>query len=482
MGMKFDDLLQLCASGRLDVQADSRLAGPDSVFVAIPGENQDGARYMADALAKGCTHIVCSETATIPDHGGDYSLIRHPDPREALWRLASARWQPEAESLKVIGITGTNGKTTSSYLLEKIISGAGHACGILGTVGYLWPGHEENAPLTTPDAPRLHSMLSKMASAGANWAIMEVSSHALSQQRVGGINFSGALFTNLTQDHLDYHSDLESYFRAKAILFLDLPKKDKVIAINSDDPFGRRLLELAPQALSFGLHNAMPGKRHLKGEILHSSIQGLRLKMRLGKEEWELSSPLVGQFNAMNLLGVQAMALELGFSPESFSSLENFHGVPGRLERVVNNRGLNIFVDYAHTPDALTNVLAALRGAGFRRLITVFGCGGDRDRGKRPLMAMAVAQLSDIAILTSDNPRHEDPLAIIQDARPGLAKAFQPIIEPDRREATAKAISLLEPEDALLIAGKGHENYQIIGDERIHYSDQEVAREILQCL
>ena len=479
---RFATLLEQVARGGVEVRADSRQVGPGDVFVAVPGATEDGARFIPAARAAGAAAVVCTpEAAAACEDGPACRVIPHPDPREALWRLAAARWRTAEHPLKVIGITGTNGKTTSAYLLEHLFTAAGHKTGVLGTVSYRWPGHVENAPLTTPDPLSIHAMLARMAEAGVDVAVMEVSSHALEQQRVGGIPFAGALFTNLTQDHLDFHPDMEQYFAAKARLFRELRAQDKALAVNADDAWGRRLLEDCPAAISYGLHAAAAGQRHLQGEILHSGTAGLHLRMSLAGESWELRSPLVGQFNALNLLGVQALALGLGVPQASLQALASFRGVPGRLERVENPRGLNVFVDYAHTPDALVNVLQALRGAGFRRIVAVFGCGGNRDRGKRPRMGEAVASYADVAVLTSDNPRFEDPEAILQDVLPGLKDAREVLVEVDRRTATRKALEMLGPQDALLIAGKGHEDYQIIQGVKHHYSDQEVVREILGC-
>ena len=324
-------------------------------------------------------------------------------------------------------------------------------------------------------------MLAQMDAKGVDVAVMEVSSHAIDQQRICGVPFAGAAFTNLTQDHLDFHNDMESYFKTKARLFLELPRAEKALAVNADDPWGRRLLELCPRALSFGLQQGPPRRRHLWGELLSAGTGGCHLRMHLKGRIWELRSPLVGAFNASNLLTVQALALEMGLEPEQFAALEGFTGVCGRLERVNNPQGLNVFVDYAHTPDALVNVLKALRGAGFKRIITVFGCGGNRDRSKRPLMGEAVARYADVAVLTSDNPRFEEPQAILQDVLPGLREAREVLVEVDRRTATARALDMLDKDGALLIAGKGHEDYQIIQGVRHHYSDQEVVRELLHC-
>jgi UDP-N-acetylmuramoyl-L-alanyl-D-glutamate--2,6-diaminopimelate ligase len=326
-------------------------------------------------------------------------------------------------------------------------------------------------------------MLAEMDKAGVSDVFMEVSSHAIDQQRVAGIAFSAALLTNLTQDHLDYHQDMESYFAVKARLFQapeagGLPLAGKVRVVNADDPYCRRLL--SGEAIGFGLAEPPEDlERRLVGRVDSLSPSGMRLSMSFEGKSWELSSPLVGNFNAMNLLGVQAMALGLGLSAADFGALSAFSGVPGRLERIANGQGLNVFVDYAHTPDALANVLTALRAAGFARIVAVFGCGGNRDRAKRPLMGQAVAKFADVAVLTSDNPRFEDPEAIMADVLPGLAECKEVIVLADRRAALARAVGLAGPRDALLVAGKGHETYQQIGEVKRPFSDQETLRELL---
>lgn len=484
MQREFAGLLERCRKGDIEIRSDSRAVSEGDVFVAVPGVTEDGARFIPAAVAAGCSVVVCRPDAAEISvaQSADCHIIYHEDPREALWRLAAARWRTDGSGIRVVGVTGTNGKTTSAYLLEHLFSAMGQKVGVLGTVSYRWPGHCEPAPLTTPDPLRIHEMLAAMRDAGVDVAVLEVSSHAIDQQRVCGVPFAGVAFTNLTQDHLDFHKDMESYFRTKARLFLDLPKAGKGMAINADDAWGRRLLELCPQALSFGLQQGPPRQRHLWGELLSAGTAGCHLRMHLDGHRWELCSPLVGAFNASNLLTVQALALEIGVPPDALASLRYFRGVPGRLERIDNPQGFNIFVDYAHTPDALVNVLKALRGAGFQRIITVFGCGGDRDRTKRPLMGEAVARYSDVAVLTSDNPRFEKPEDIIADVLPGLKAAEETLVEVDRRTATSKAVAMLGKDDALLIAGKGHEDYQIIQGVRHHYSDQEVVREILQCV
>lgn len=479
----FQKLVAACRAGEKSVQVDSRKVGRGDIFVAMPGSRVDGAEFIGQAAARGASAVVCEpcHLDMARNAAPACDAVAVEDSRKALGELAKAQFHTDRLPLKVIGITGTNGKTTCAWLLEHLFSALGHKCGVLGTVDYRWPGHREPASLTTPGCLELHSMLARMRDAGADMAIMEVSSHALALERIAGLVFAGAIFTNLTQDHLDFHRDMEDYYQAKARLFLELPDSAKAMAINYDDAHGRRLCGQAQGALTWGLSGEGPGARHLGGEIESLSPRGMRLAMMFQGYRWRLETPLVGAFNAANLLAVQALALALGLSPDELGVLASFRGVPGRLERVAAESGLHIFVDYAHTPDALENALRALRGAGFRRIVTVFGCGGNRDRGKRPLMGEAVARNSDIAVLTSDNPRNEEPLAIMEDVRPGLARAHEVHADPDRRAATAIALKLLRPGDALLIAGKGHEDYQIVGNEKHHYSDQETVRELLGC-
>ncbi len=502
--MEFTDLLHTVRTQDIHITVDSRTVQEHGIFVAITGVQADGTAYISAAVAAGAAFIVCDtqNTAdtirnTVLDAGA--IIIHHPEPRKALWQLAAARYKTEElcqkHTIRIIGVTGTNGKTTSAYILEHLFNRLGHKVGVLGTVSYRWPGHEEPAPLTTPDSLTIHNMLKRMAEAGVSIVIMEVSSHALLQERVGGIPFAGALFSNLTQDHLDFHKDMEEYFVAKSLLFTDLPIKNKAIAINTDDTFGARLFELCatPSALAYGLNNsAHATNSYVQGHICSMSTKGIHMRMQWGAHTWELHSPLVGAFNAYNLLGVQSLALGLGVSIKDLAHLENFRGVCGRLERVDNTLHLHVFVDYAHTPDALKNVLQSLRDTGFHKIITVFGCGGNRDKSKRPLMGQAVAQWSDVAVVTSDNPRFEEPEAIIADIIPGIQdcptarEGLEIIVEPDRRTATAKALQLLQKPAyagaALLIAGKGHEDYQIIAGVKHDYSDQRIVQEIVACV
>jgi len=480
--LSFAALLEELRTQRLEIRIDSRRVARGDVFAALRGTKHDAAAFIPQALEAGASVIVCGAEAADRVRSSAARLVVHQgDERAALRQMAQARYHTETLPFPVLGVTGTNGKTTTAFLLEHLFASRGKKSGLLGTVEYRWPGFRCPAPLTTPDILELHRMLDAMRQAGVEAAVMEVSSHALVQQRVGGVNFAGAIFTNLTQDHLDYHPDMESYYTAKAGLFLELPDPGKACVVNADDPYGLRLLQACNNGIGFGLTGTRAGRAHLAGEILSSGRDGLHLRMDFEGARWELRSPLVGAFNALNLLGAQALWLGMGFPREELTCLEAFKGVPGRLERIENPSGLHIFVDYAHTPDALVNVLQALRAAGFARIVAVFGCGGDRDRTKRPLMGAAAAKYADVAVLTSDNPRGEDPEAIMRDVLPGLKEARQLVREADRREATRQALGLIGPNDALLVAGKGHEDYQIIGGTRHPYSDQQVIRELLEC-
>lgn len=485
MSQTYEELLHQVRGGRA-VTADSRRVTPGCVFIAVRGATEDGTKYVPQAVKAGATAVVADAGA--PEEllaclkGTDVCLVRHRDTRFALSEMACAAAHTDELPMTIIGITGTNGKTTCAYLLERLFTALGHRVGVMGTVNYRWPGHVQAAPLTTPDPISLHRNIADMAAAGCDVCVMECSSHAIDEKRVQHVPFAGACFTNLTQDHLDYHKDMESYFQAKSHLFTDVPRLDKAVATNADDAYGVRIAGLAGGCVTYGFGGCPAGcspERHLHGELLEQGTGGIRLRMTFQGKSWEFHSPLIGRFNADNLLTAQSMALALGVKPEDLNALAGFRGVPGRVERVLNKKGLHVFVDYAHTPDALINVLQALRGAGFRRIVTVFGCGGNRDRGKRPLMGEAVAKLSDVCVLTSDNPRFEDPEAIIRDVLPGLRDAKELVVEADRRKATEKACAMLGPEDGLLIAGKGHEDYQIVNGVKHHYSDQEVVRDIL---
>ncbi len=477
--MNWDEVVKEVGQGR-PVRTHSGQVRPGDVFVALPGTRVSGAEFVAHAFERGAGYIV-GDHCINPPQGLKDRFIVHPDPREALGQLARTFYKTDNYDFSLVGITGTNGKTTIAYLLENLFKFLGYSVGVMGTISYRWPGFEQEASLTTPDCLTLHGMLAQMGKEKVDVIFMEVSSHALEQKRVAGLNFDRVVFTNLSQEHLDYHQDMEAYFQAKARLFCPPLAKPGSAVVNLDDPYGQRLFSDINTGLGFGLnshdHEDWPC---LHGKIRSSSRQGLRLAMDHNGQTWEIETGMIGRHNALNLLATQAVGLKMGLDPSDFQCLSSFSGVPGRLERVVNGKGYTIFIDYAHTPDALTNVLSALKELNSNRLIVVFGCGGDRDRDKRPLMGQAVAGYADTAVLTSDNPRHEDPARIMQDVLSGLQGNLRIIQEVDRYRAIKIALTKMHEDDILLIAGKGHETYQEIGDEKRPFSDYEVVQALLE--
>ncbi|MEW6387617.1 MAG: UDP-N-acetylmuramoyl-L-alanyl-D-glutamate--2,6-diaminopimelate ligase [Thermodesulfobacteriota bacterium] len=465
---------------------------PAGIFVALKGQRTDGHRYLSQALKKGAKVVVTEEEWDPPPA---VTVVRVPQARLALAHLSAAFYDHPSREMTLVGITGTNGKTTTTYLLEAIHQAAGHRVGVVGTVNYRVGGRTWPAPVTTPESLDLHRLLREMLDLGVSHVVMEVSSHALDLRRVDQAAFAAGVFTNLSQDHLDYHRNLEDYFAAKSRLFLEIlangAASQGLAVLNLDDPRG------------FDLHKQVQVPRLTYGHHPESQVRplahrfhrhGLTVRLHTPRGELELTSRLVGAFNLANIMAAAATALGLGIPPETIArGIADLTGVPGRLERFGPPAGPSVFVDYAHTPAALDNALTTLENLGFARLITVFGCGGDRDRGKRPLMGRAAAGASHLVIVTSDNPRTEDPLAIISQIEPGiqargliklsLAAARRGdrgyLVIPDRREAIRTAVHLSRPEDAVLIAGKGHENYQIWGEEKIHFDDRE---EVVQAL
>ena len=483
-------IIEQAALNKIAIATDSRNVTKGALFLAIPGVVHDGAKFVPDAVQRGAKYLICREdlAANISAKYPNLNVCGVANVRLAQAKVAAAYYHTKEEKLKIIGVTGTNGKTTTTYLLEALFTAKGSKVGVLGTINYRYPGHLEPAPLTTPDALTTHKMLAEMAKVGCSHCVMEVSSHAIDQSRIAEVPFTVCSFSNLTQDHLDFHQTMANYFAVKKRLFTDFGREDKTSVLNLDDPYGRELAKELPKICTYGLKPLQELQdlgckleNHLQGELLSSNTQGIHLKLHYQGTSWELQTPLIGAFNASNLLATMAIGLSLGLEPKDFAPLSEFHGVPGRLERIkVPHK--HIFVDYAHTPDALKNVLQALRQAGFTKIITVFGCGGNRDRQKRPLMGEMVAKYADIAVLTSDNPRYEEPQAILDDVMPGLKGAKEVQVEVDRKKATHLALNLLQDEhDCVLIAGKGHEDYQIIQGVRHHYSDQEVVREFYQC-
>lgn len=463
------------------VVSDSRQVREGRVFVAVPGTREDGARYIPDACARGAAAVVTEETATVPK--GTARVIV-PDARAALSALAAAFNGRPADSLRTIGVTGTNGKTTCAYVLRDILEAAGVPTGCLTTVTYEVGGRSIPASRTTPGAPELHGLLRQMVGAGCRAAVMEVSSHALVQQRVADVGFDVVAFTNLTRDHLDYHGSMAAYFDAKVGLFRHAGTDRKAVGVvNVDDPWGERLA-LRPDVDITRVTCGTSADALVRAEDVALTANGLAFTLVTpwGKNQ-RIKSRLLGRFNVSNLLAVAAMAGVLGVPMDTVAEVLRTRGpVRGRLDHVVARRAGDVFVDYAHTDDALTNVLATLREITRGKLIVVFGCGGDRDRTKRPLMGRAVSRGADHAVLTSDNPRSESPDAIIAEVLPGIEDALPCDVIPDRREAIRHALALLSRGDVLLVAGKGHEAFQELANRTVTFDDRRVIAEELEAL
>ena len=469
------------------VTGDSRAAVPGTLFFALPGTEHDGHDFVPDAVRRGALAVVAERK--VPS--APAALLLAPSSRHAMAIAAANFHGRPADALPVVGVTGTNGKTTVAWLVEACLRAAGVPAGLLGTVVHRWPGVERPARHTTPESTEIQAMLAAARAAGARSAVLEVSSHALAQERVAGIRFRAAGFTNLTRDHLDYHGDMERYFGAKRRLFLEHLAPDGLAVVNVRDPWGARLADQLGPGRRVWRYGGRAGD-DLAAEDVVTGLSGTAGTLRTPKGPISFRSPLVGAHNLENLLCAAGLALALEVPPAAIArAFSDSKGAPGRLERFAA-RGVSVFVDYAHTDDALARALEVLRGAAPRRIVSVIGCGGDRDRGKRPLMGEVAARGADLVIVTSDNPRSEDPAAIIGEIVPGLQRAGMrrltsqlPLdergfaIEPDRRSAIALAVGAAREGDAVLVAGKGHEDQQIIGGERLPFSDRDEARRAL---
>ncbi len=450
---------------------DSREVGPGYLFVARRGLTHDGHYFIPEALAQGAMAIVLERPCPLPEGVG---LVRVSNAQAILGPLAAAFYDFPAERLTLIGITGTNGKTSTAWFIRHLLKRLGLRPGLIGTVQYDLGRRVLPAKETTPPVIRLHRYLAEMVEAGLTHVVMEVSSHALDQGRVDGLLFEVAVFTNLSRDHLDYHRDIEAYFSAKKKLFEEYLSFQGRAVVNVSDPWGRRLAEiLGEQAVRVGEVG------DITGAITTRSPRGYSFLLRFGDKRRELSTKLFGDFQLENLLFTVATGLALGFSfEETTEALSDLSAPPGRLELVGEIHQALVFVDYAHTPEALAKALSSLRPLVRGRLFCLFGCGGNRDKGKRPLMGQVAANLADLVIVTSDNPRYEDPGEIIKDILTGMNGA-SPLVISDRREAILEGLSRLGPGDVFLIAGKGHEDYQEIKGVRYPFSDQAVVREFL---
>jgi len=455
---------------------DSRRVEKGCAFFAIEGEKTDGHLFVEDAIRRGAIAIVSEREAP---EGLATEWVRVRKIRRALSEAARSFYDDPDLKLQLIGITGTNGKTTTAYLLNSIFEAAGTRTGLFGTVEYRLGAHVVSATNTTPESLDLAAYFHELAASGAGAAILEVSSHALAQERVWGMHFSVVVFTNLTRDHLDYHHDFEHYFAAKKRLFegLGIPPPELAV-INVDDEWARRLLAIPnPRRVTYGMESNADVfvKRHSQ------DLSGLSATLATPLGELEIESGLLGRANLMNVLAAIATAVGVGIPAEQIQSgIRSLRAVPGRFEKVDEGQPFLVVVDYAHTDDALRNVLEAARELAQHRLMVVFGCGGERDRTKRPLMGEVAGRLSDLAILTSDNPRSEDPILIMNDVLVGLQRTGRPYIaEVDREKAIRKALSEARDGDVVVLAGKGHETYQVLKDRTIPFDDREVARRVL---
>lgn len=479
---------------------------PDGMFVAIEGQTADGHDYIGQALGNGAAVIVVQKNPGQSFVPGDLAgagdknpvIIQVPDTRMALADLAACFYHNPSENLYLIGITGTNGKTTVAYLIESIWLAAGFQVGVIGTINYRYANKVFPNPMTTPESLDLHRILSEMLQAGVTHVVMEASSHAMDQYRIRGCRFDAAVFTNLSQDHLDYHGDMQSYWSSKKRLFTEYlihesPKNNLAAIINCDDPRGRELADVLSVNV---IKTGSAPEFDIKAETSRYELVGTNGRLSIPQGSFDFKTPLVGTHNLENILSASGAAAATNIAPETIKAgIESLAAIPSRLESIENSSGRFVYVDYAHTPDALNNAVSALKAIAPARIICVFGCGGDRDQEKRPMMGEIAGRLSDLAVVTSDNPRSEEPAAIIDQILPGVTRSAERrytseelqigfeqkgyTVEPDRRRAIGLAIKASEPNDAVLIAGKGHETYQIIGNETIDFDDREEARKAL---
>ncbi len=465
------------------LEYDSRKVGVNSCFVALKGTTSDGHMFVHDAIANGAKAIVLEDEAVLPDalcmHTGVVKIVV-PNSRKALARMSANFYNHSATRLTIVGITGTNGKTSTSVLMKTILEEGGKRCGLIGTIEYHIGQKVIPASHTTPESLELHQLFAAMEHEGCAAVSMEVSSHSLDQERVDGIPFAAGIFTNLTQDHLDYHKTMDNYFLAKKKLF-DALQPSSVAVTNVDDTYGTLIIS---DTTAIVVRYGFKSPADVAGKILQMNLEGTEIEIKHNKECFTVFTHLLGGFNAYNVLSAVAAGLALGISPDTLQkAIAKVKNVKGRFERYQSSKGWTAIIDYAHTPDALEKCLRAInevmpkqkRG----KIITVFGAGGDRDKTKRPLMGIVASQLSDVVVVTSDNPRTEQPEAIIEDIVKGISGNNSVVKISDRKQAIIHALSTASSGDIVLIAGKGHEEYQIIGNERIHFSDREVVEQVL---
>ncbi len=479
--MNLDELLTLVSSNpAISVRIDSRLVREGDVFVAVKGASCDGHQFIDKAIANGAKHIVCADDradASSPDSLGGAVFVPVENPAQAAGLLAQATNGDPGRKLTCLAVTGTNGKTTVTFLVRACIEAAGHKCGLIGTVVYDTGSGATASTLTTPDCLTIAQAQKQMANAGAEYMVIEASSHALSQDRLAGVTFRAAAFTNLTGDHLDYHLNTENYLAAKTRLFTALTP-DAAAVLNKQAPESKRIARATRARVCW---YAVDEPADLTAHIESMTVEGTVFTLEFQGRTERVRTPLLGRYNVSNHLAAAGLCLRAGLDLKTVAAgLSSLVGVPGRLERVPSD-GFTVLVDYAHTDDALQNVLTTLRPLCRGRLTVLFGCGGDRDRTKRSRMARVTEQLADTIIVTSDNPRTEEPDAIIGEIIAGFKNpgSERVTVEPDRRKAIELAIATARPDDIILLAGKGHETYQIIGAKKFDFSDKEVA---LACL
>jgi UDP-N-acetylmuramoyl-L-alanyl-D-glutamate--2,6-diaminopimelate ligase len=485
--MKLGDLLvgvELTQpAGKSDIEIssvayDSREVRAGALFVAIRGEKTDGNQFVQGAIERGARAIASEQPrpGSIP---ASVEWVQVSQARHALATIGANCYGRPAEKLKLVGVTGTNGKTTTTYLIDSILRAAGNRTGLFGTIAYRTPAGERAAKNTTPESLDLQRFLAEVRDGGGNFAVMEASSHALALDRLWGCAFAVAVFSNLTRDHLDFHKTFEEYFAAKRRLFESTgAARPAVGVVNNDDPYGKRLAGLAQRTLTYGLENGAD----ISTKKFALSFSGLEFTVATPEGKFAVRSPLVGRINVYNILAAIGAAIGLGISNEQIvAGIEQLQNVPGRFERISLGQPFLVIVDYAHTDDALKNLIATARELNpSGRIITLFGCGGDRDRAKRPLMGEVAGRESDLVVLTSDNPRSEDPLRIINDAIVGLQKTNAKYrVEADRAAAIEIALDEARPGDIVLLAGKGHETYQVLKERTIDFDDREMARSAL---
>ncbi len=460
----------------LTVSCDSREQQKDGLFVALPGSKFNGADFIKDAIAQGAKIIVQQNGPPLKSFGDDICILEEEDPKYFLHAVGQRFYGDPSHKIKSIGVTGTNGKTTITYLIESIIHAAMRRCGVIGTVNYRIGEKILPSKNTTPGFLDNQRYLAQLVALGVDYCVMEASSHALDQRRLDGIHFSAGIFTNLTQDHLDYHKDMENYFEAKSRLFRGLHSSAAAI-INVDDEYGQRLLPLTNSKV---ITYAIDGAADVGAKNIEYHLGGSRFEIVFSQGRIKIHTRFIGRHNIYNILAAFAWGLSQGLNPERIrQGIENLTHVPGRLEPVENDKGFFIFIDYAHTEDGLVNVLKALRAVRPEKIILVFGCGGDRDRTKRPKMGRAACELADYSIVTTDNSRSEDPQAIIDEVIVGFTKKnYETCV--DRKEAISRALKLAQKDQIVLIAGKGHEDYQVFKDRTIVFNEREIVKECLQ--